>query len=352
MSYAQRLVTHAKRIDAHVRVTIITVMGSAPREVGAAMIVWETGTDGTIGGGALEHRAIALAQSILTKAKPEERWPRECAEFPLGPALGQCCGGWVELLFEVLVDGLGMGRSPDGALVARPLRAGAAPWIIADRRAARGLPFAVARVVQRMLSGREPPRFELVEADGERWIVEPAAERRTPLFIFGAGHVGRQLVRVLAGLPFDITWVDVSPERFPMETVPGVASADGSPSFLRVATDRPQDIAALAPDGAFHLVLTYSHALDEEITRVLLRAGTFGYLGLIGSRTKRARFVQRFRAAGITDAAIARLVCPIGAGITRRKEPAMIAVAAAAELLAMLDRVSAEHSGHFGRAGA
>lgn len=331
--------------DAHVRVTVIAVIGSAPREIGAAMIVSEAGTSGTIGGGALEHRAIALARGILAKASPEEPWPRECTEFPLGPALGQCCGGWVELVFEVLVDGIGMGHPPLGALVVRPLRAGAAPRIISDRRAARGLPFAVARVVQRMLSGRQPTRFELVEADGERWIVEPVAEPRTPLFIYGAGHVGRQLVRVLVDLPFDITWVDVSAERFPMETAP---IADCASSCLRVATDRPQDVAALAPGGAFHLVLTYSHALDEEITRVLLRAGEFGYLGLIGSRTKRARFIQRFRAAGIPDQAIARLVCPIGAGITRRKEPAMIAVAVAAELLAALDRATADHSASAG----
>ncbi|MBV1696033.1 MAG: xanthine dehydrogenase accessory protein XdhC [Hyphomicrobiales bacterium] len=327
--------------DAHVRVTIVAVMGSAPREVGAAMIVSESGTSGTIGGGALEHAAIAFARDILAKATAEDLWPRECVEFPLGPALGQCCGGWVELLFEVLADGFGMGYPKHGAMVVRRLQAGAAPRFFSDRLEVRGLPHEVYRVVQRMLSGHEPHRLKMVEADGERWIVEPVAEPRTPLFIYGAGHVGRQLVRVLADLPFDITWVDVSAERFPMETAP---IADCASSCLRVATDRPQDVAALAPGGAFHLVLTYSHALDEEITRVLLRAGAFGYLGLIGSRTKRARFIQRFRAAGITDTAIARLVCPIGAGITRRKEPAMIAVAVAAELLAALDRATADHS--------
>jgi xanthine dehydrogenase accessory factor len=307
------------------------------------MIVSEAGMSGTIGGGALEHRAIALARGLLAETRPDQPWRRDSAEFPLGPALGQCCGGWVELAFEVAAGETVAAQVPHGALVVRPLRSGVAPRTLCDRQAARGLPFAMSRVVQRMLSGREAPRFQLVEADGERWIVEPVTKPRVPLFVYGAGHVGRQLVRVIAELPFDVTWVDVAAGRFPIEAGPVAIAPDSAATCLRIATDRPQDIAALAPDGAFHLVLTYSHALDEEITRVLLQAGTFGYLGLIGSRTKRARFVQRFRSAGITDEAIERLVCPIGAGITSSKEPAMIAIAVAAELLRALDAAASHH---------
>lgn len=346
MTRSQPGTAGTNRCDTCVRVTVIAVLGSAPREPGAAMVVSDTGIAGSIGGGALEHGAIAQARGLLADAHAVGPWHRECAEFPLGPALEQCCGGWVELAFEVLAAGSGTEQPPHGALVVRPLKSGCAPQIISDRHAMRDLPFAVARAVQRALSGREPPGLRLVEAEGERWLVEPAVEARTSLFIYGAGHVGRQLVRVLADLPFDITWVDVSADRFPTELAPSASAA----GCLRVVTSRPQDLAALAPGGAFHLVLTYSHALDEEITGTLLRAGTFGYLGLIGSKTKRARFIQRFRGAGIGADAIARLVCPIGSGITRRKEPAMIAVAVAAEILAALDRATADQhtnaSGH------
>jgi xanthine dehydrogenase accessory factor len=180
-----------------------------------------------------------------------------------------------------------------------------------------------------MLSGARPSEAVLVRGHkgAADWFVAPLARRTTPLYLYGAGHVGRALVRVLEGLPFDLVWVDTVRARFPA-AIPAHARME--------ATRDPVSLAAQAPPGAFHLVMTYSHPLDLAICHALLRRGDFAYLGLIGSRTKRARFVKRLAEAGIDESMLARLVCPIGIPGLSGKEPPMIAVSTAADLVARL----------------
>lgn len=160
----------------------------------------------------------------------------------------------------------------------------------------------------------------------ERWPDEAA---RFHLQLYGAGHVGRAIVDVLAALPCRVTWIDERESEFP---------AAPSPAHVqRVCTEPVEAEVAAAPAGAFYLVLTHSHDLDLRITEAVLRRGDFGYLGLIGSATKRARFMHRFEARGVAPAVLARLTCPIGVEGIAGKEPGVIAVAAVAQLL----RVSA-----------
>jgi len=147
-----------------------------------------------------------------------------------------------------------------------------------------------------------------------------------PLHIYGAGHVGRALVRVLQDLPFAVTWADTAASRLP-NPVPLHVRAHATP-------DLPA-LAAAAPADAFHIVMTYSHALDLAICHAVLRRGQFAYLGLIGSATKRARFTQRLAGLGVAPPMLARLTCPIGLPGVGAKEPAMIAVSVAAQLMAL-----------------
>lgn len=328
-----------------VRVTVIKADGSTPREVGAAMLIDAHGQHGTIGGGALELEATQHARRLLvSRGAVAPAWQREARDFALGPSLGQCCGGHTRLLFELftlrelpVLDLLAGSAGIEGALLLRPVESGEPLRALLDRKAEfAGGATRVLRVARDMLSGARPRQAELVPAGGAAapWFIEPCAQRVTPLYIYGAGHVGRALVRVLAGLPFAVTWVDTDRARFP-ETVPTHAQP-------LVAQDLPA-VAASAPVGAFHIVLTFSHALDLAICFTLLRRADFGFLGLIGSSTKRARFLKRLREAGIPDSALARLTCPIGiAGVTG-KEPAVIAVSVAAQLamLAGQDRQQA-----------
>jgi xanthine dehydrogenase accessory factor len=154
------------------------------------------------------------------------------------------------------------------------------------------------------------------------WPDEPAL---FTLQLYGAGHVGRAIVQLLAPLPCAVQWIDERAAEFPAE-----ASA---PHIQRLCVEPVEAEVPLAPAGAFYLVLTHSHDLDLRITEAVLRRGDFGYLGLIGSATKRARFLSRFRQRGVDDAVLGRLTCPIGVPGIPGKQPAQIAVAVVAQLL-------------------
>ena len=145
----------------------------------------------------------------------------------------------------------------------------------------------------------------------------------TLLYLFGAGHVGRALVLALAPLPFRTRWIDPRREVFPERAPANVAM---------VHAEEPARELAAAPDGAQVLVMTHSHPLDLAIVSEALGQQRFSFVGLIGSATKRARFLSQMRAAGLSEEALARLVCPIGLPGVEGKEPAVIAAAIAAQL--------------------
>jgi xanthine dehydrogenase accessory factor len=387
-AWLQTVADKAARHGAAVRISIVRVEGSVPREAGAAMIVTEDETEGTIGGGALELDAVSRARSILRDARLEASapWGRETRDYPLGPALGQCCGGYAKALFELFTraeaaalqmatphpapdgrhplprklalaslplkdaisasgyggerviralslpsagEGQGEGGITAASLAVRPLEPGVPIRILSHRKDGyAGLPLQVIRVTRDMLSGARPSAAVFLPASkrGPAWFIEPLEGKKTPLFLYGAGHVGRALVHVLSGLPFDVTWIDTGEDRFPQ----GIRERAGL--ALVVAKD-PAAIARTAPAGAFHLVMTYSHPLDLAICHEVIKSGTFAYLGLIGSATKRARFMKRLRELGHNESALGRLTCPIGIPNVTGKEPAIIAVSVAAQLL-------------------
>ncbi len=284
--------THGKVV----RVVIAGIKGSSPREVGAAMLVWEGGQSGTIGGGTLEYQAAQAARHQTDHVR--------LSQHALGPDMGQCCGGAVSLLSEIndldTVNGL------DDKIIARPVSGGE-------------MPLSVKRLLARARGQGIEPDPQLIDG----WMVEPVHQPARNLWIWGAGHVGRALVDVLSPLPdLALTWVDTGPERFP-ETVPH--------GITVVPAAKPAELVRHAPRDAEHLVLTYSHNLDLELcNRLLLH--DFRFAGLIGSATKWARFRSRLAALGHSPERISRITCPIGdPGLG--KHPQMIAVGVAAQLL-------------------
>ena len=316
-----------------VSVIVAAADGSAPREPGAWMLVDRRGQAGTVGGGRLEWEAARTARDML--AAPAGPWLRDLRDYPLGPDLEQCCGGFVRLLYERIGQGeLAQipAPAPAGGIVVHPVASGPPAEIVTGRRAAKALPFAAAKPAAEILSGQAPRATVLTPPEAKRWLLHPVEPPGTPLYLYGAGHVGRAIVRALDGLPFAVTWIDTGEARFPPEIPAGVGT---------LATRDPAGIAAAAPDGAFHLVLTYSHAMDYDICRALLAGNRFGFAGLIGSETKRARFFKRFRDAGLAEHALARLTCPIGVPGIPGKAPAAIAVAVAAQLLHRLSAANA-----------
>lgn len=287
---------------AHGRVARVVIAGhdgSSPRETGAAMLVWADGQSGTIGGGALEWEAVGRAKAHLAETAPR------LDRMALGPSLGQCCGGAVTVLTEVF--DASTAAALDGPVIARRVSG------------AGDMPLAVRRILNRARAEGVAPLPRLIQG----WMVEPVAAPSRLLWLWGAGHVGRAIVDVIAPLPdIAITWIDTAPERFPATVPPGVTA--------RWAAN-PADLVAEAPTTAEHLVLTYSHALDLELCHRLLGHG-FGRLGLIGSETKWARFRSRLRALGHPAERIGAIRCPIG-DRTLGKHPQAIAIGVAAEMI-------------------
>jgi xanthine dehydrogenase accessory factor len=252
--------------EAGVVVTVVATKGSVPRGVGTRMVVFAQGEQGTIGGGHLEYQAIAHARLLLSGHSHETQ-----LRHVLGPSLGQCCGGAVELHFQPV----------SGADVAR--------------------------------------------------LQSELAPTRTPLALFGGGHVGKALVKTLAPLPFAVRWVDSRDEIFPVDVPEGVECEHSNPVQAAVAD--------LAP-GSRVLIMSFSHAEDLDIVIACLKRlrekGDLPFVGLIGSATKWATFRHRLEDRGFSADEIAQITCPIGVPGITGKEPEVIAVAVAAQLLQTL----------------
>jgi len=335
-------------------VTIVAVEGSTPREAGAKMLVTASGLSGTIGGGALEHSALRLARDALaaTPGKPVAPVLQRLAIA--AEAEGVASDGAATLLFEVV----GKGDPGEGwimALSAAYDRGEAAILITTVEQAIQD-PVVTKAVVG--ASGDaifgDPDHGELdaarslVDGAGAQPTVQPLKlitmrpdpvlgvgadvttilERVAPpdfnVVLFGAGHVGKALVAVLAGLPCRITWIDDRAEQFPAAIPVNVRMATGNPLENHVAE---------APPGSYFLIMTHSHKLDLMLCRQVLRRDDFRYLGLIGSLRKRRRFEQDLKGGGCGDDDLLRLTCPIGVEGITGKHPAEIAIAVAAELL-------------------
>lgn len=285
------------------RILVAAVKGSAPRGEGTSMLVWQTGQSGTIGGGELEFRITAEARRRLTDEDHSPRFLR----YALGPALGQCCGGNVALACETF-DATALARLRGARVFVRPTLGTSKSHPAVDRLAAQIERNPGAYNGFAMLFG---------------WIVEPVRTAGRALWVWGAGHVGRAIVSIIAPMPeWDVTWLDVAPDRFP-DPLPERVST--------IPSDDPARMIPFAPVSAGHLILTYSHQLDFDICHGLLGHG-FASAGLIGSATKWMRFKNRLGQLGHTPEQITRIRCPIG-DPALGKHPQAIAVGVAADLL-------------------
>lgn len=287
----QELARQALPREAVALITVLATEGSAPRGAGARMAVTASAMAGTIGGGRLEHQLVAQARAIL--AHPAGTW--RVQDYPLGPLLGQCCGGRVRVMVE---------------------RLGEAGWFDAPTHT-----MLHEGAVERAPLGNRPiapiPARGPLPAPGFAFA-EPQDGPRLPLMLFGAGHVGRAIAGRMDGLPIAPGWYDSRPGF----DAPGVV----------IATE-DELVACAASAGSDHavLILTHDHGLDYRLTAAALRSQA-RFVGLIGSATKRSRFLARLRGEGV-DAA--RLTCPIGMPGITGKEPDTIAIAVLAQLLTL-----------------
>jgi len=260
-------------------VEVARARGSTPREAGAYMLVSPTAIHGTIGGGQLEFMAIDHARQIIGPAGTVQDL---MLDIPLGPEIGQCCGGRVEVLIRLVDDAL---------------------------------------------------KAELLQA------AEAEDVRLPSVYVFGGGHVGQALAGSLALLPVKATLVETRGEAI-----------RGLPQGVETRlTSVPEEMVRMAPPGAAFVVLTHDHALDFMIVAEALRRRDAAYVGMIGSKTKRATFRNWFlKTAGGAEEDCERLVSPIGGEAVRDKRPAVIAALAAAEILTALAARSQAAAGEGG----
>ena len=302
----------ATLIAAHGHCTLVTVAatrGSVPREIGARMIVAPDGSfHGTIGGGTLEWQALAFAQGEGTASMaPVLR------DYPLGPTLGQCCGGHVTLAYQRFGD-----------------RTDCEAWAESEEAEGLSLHFSAAGEVSTRPVGATTGLFDT------HGITQCFGDMRAPVALFGAGHVGRALVLALAPLPFRVVWIDQRDDAFPSHV----------PSNTRsISVQNPAEAIdaglGLVPPRCFVVVMTHSHALDLAIADAALRRDDLGYVGLIGSATKRARFISRLRKVGLDVGRLEHLHCPIGLPDLYGKHPAVVAASVTADLLMRQQRMLA-----------
>ncbi len=312
-------------IERHGSAALLSVVGAAgsvPRESGARIVLRpDGGFFGSIGGGRLEYEAIAAARSTLAAGRGKAKF----RDWPLGPNLGQCCGGIVKTLTETFdrndlpMVGRLVEAEQTGAFATRSR-------LDDDGRIARTV---VPHDVPDGRTDAAPASFANMP------FRERFGEVTTPVLLFGAGHVGRAVVLALAPLPFSVRWIDSRADQFPQHVPQNVVT---------VCTDAVDRELAEVPRDALVVVMTHSHALDFDITAQALQRGAFDFVGLIGSETKRARFVSWARQLGIPEREIDRLVCPIGITEIKGKEPAVIAAALAAQLLLVREQASVAHT--------
>ncbi len=272
--YTAELLNQLQHADG-VLVSVESVQGSGPREVGAWMAVFPQTLVNTIGGGHLEFQAITEARALMARPVSENASSAATHEdnalttrYALGPALGQCCGGVVHLKFE------------------------------------------------RISAADAPALKQRLLANGQ------------PLALFGGGHVGRALVNVLSTLPYNVQWIDSRDEIFPAHLPPNVVCEHSDPVHAAVAD---------LPSGASVLIMSFSHAEDLDVVAACLKRqrlhGDLKFVGLIGSKTKWATFKHRLEAKGFKADELTFVTCPIGVSGIAGKEPEVIAVSVAAQLL-------------------
>lgn len=260
-------------IAAHPAVIVAEVTatrGSTPREAGAFMLIAADSVIGTIGGGALEYMVIDRARQVLRSGEAGDD-----LDIPLGPEIGQCCGGRVDVAMR---------------------------------------------------------RVDAARADVLVTRLEAEAAARPHVYLFGAGHVGHALAAALAPLPLHVHVVDTR-----------ASELAGLPENVEaIASPMPEAVVRSAPHGSAYVILTHDHALDFLIAFETLKRTDSPYVGMVGSKTKRARFRAWYLGEGGDAAAFDRLILPIGGSAfpdgLGDKRPAVIAALAAAEILVQIGR--------------
>lgn len=288
-------------------VEVAATKGSTPREKGAFMLVSASAISGTIGGGQLEYMAIDKARQLLFSPLEGEMSP--------------------EATEGVFAEGTARASSPvdptppDGFAATLPSRG-------RDTRVTLDVPLGPE--IGQCCGGRVEVRIRLLDAVLEAELIRNAEAEEAHLphvYLFGGGHVGQALASALALLPVHAIVAETRADAL-----------EGMPETVETKlTPMPEAVVREAPAGSAFAILTHDHALDFLIVAEALKRNDTAYVGMIGSKTKKATFKNWFlKSAEGTEAEFARLVSPIGGDAVKDKRPEVIAALAVAEIMTAL----------------
>jgi len=299
-----------KKVERLILVFVCSHKGSTPRETGAWLIVAKSKVFGTIGGGEVENSVIKMANELL---EGRQLFQRRCQNFNLGPDLGQCCGGFMKILFE-------------------PIENTGAQWLldaqsIASRGGSGHIEFSTLNLAKPPIvhNGRVPDgNFSNRDVH-----IQPMKDQRPKVIVYGAGHVGRAIAGFAQQLPINLLVVDERKSELDQVSVCRNVKVE----FVK----SPVSHAIKVSGQKAVIIMTHNHGLDYRLCQVFAEKADLVYLGLIGSKVKLARFRRALKLEGMTSDQISNIICPIGAGGPIGKEPGIIALSTLSELIKSLD---------------
>ena len=335
-----------------VLMTVIDTKGSTPCINGDKIVVAsDQSIFGSIGGGNLEFKALAFAADLLSLDKNNVHLEK----FPLGASLGQCCGGYVKVMFESFLHSNSSINNNSWINVVSELFDQNEDFVVAtivnnnseyeDNKLVysvnnnnhlineKGISSVVALSAKELLTKTGSPTV-IQYTNNSNSVIEICLEKNTPtkvqsLAVFGAGHISRALMPILTDLPVNIYWIDDRVEQF--------NKYQGDTSKINIICDDFLNGLIDLPDDIYCLVITYSHQIDYEICEKIISKNKFSYLGMIGSAIKGKKFRDRFINKGYQQEVVDKFICPIGEKQKFLKSPTSIAVTIAMDLINFIE---------------
>jgi len=354
MDWLEEVNKHNSSSKSYVIISVVETKGSAPCSVGEKIIY--SGEDnfyGSIGGGNFEYKAIQRAQDLID----ENARHTEVVRYPLGASLGQCCGGYVKVMFESFVDtkvktneqgwlsyASNLSQKKNDFVLITSLNSEGSFCGLEDKLVlnhkqiyddslgnikSKELLEIINSLKDELASSGSTNTTILRETEGlccESFVHSSVQA----VVVFGAGHIARALMSILTKLPISIYWIDDRQSQFDQY--------DGDVSSINILCDKPAEVVLDLPNDAYCMIITYSHQLDFEICEQIILRDSFCYLGVIGSLIKGNKFRKRLLNKGFSEHIVDKLMCPIGLKYKYFKSPITIAVSIATELINFLER--------------
>ncbi len=338
-----------------VLITIIATKGSTPCSNGDKIVYTSNeAVFGSIGGGNLEFKALSFAKEMLNLKNNSN----QLIKYPLGATLGQCCGGYVKVMFESFLRPNSSLKDKDSWIEkASKLLNSSEDFVLAtsidndknarldkhkflftqksfysssgDKKLSQFVESHASKLLQ---ASQSPTIVEFMDDEGLKsdiCLEKVASSELLPVAIFGAGHISRALMPILINLPVKLFWIDDRQDQFDKYL--------GETSQIKIICDDLVASVSDLPDNIYCLVITYSHKIDFEICEKMIIQNNFSYLGMIGSSIKGKKFRDRFIQKSYSEEVVNKFTCPIGEKQKFLKSPTAIAVTIAMDLINFIE---------------